>query len=613
MKWYFTKHLSSNFELLIHSNKNQMKKSILSRNTIAQVVITYFKALLSYTILLLFIAALPGISTCQCPSSYNGYMTSDQTNATNCGFRQIEAAINLNGVSTFDGWGRMNVVFSNNVKILGTPTALKTYIKDISVLSDYEVTFKLGPVCEDVYSITDDDHLIRIIYTLLSGTSATAETYFTRLAYGCFNSCSNYSEAADITIDVDPFELNGNVIAPGEFSCSGGSSTDHGLPDRNINVSMINSPYWNSCEDVPTDGYGYYECNELWEDCTYKICVTGPNDDYCGIDEFDIDVIRDHILNYECFEYEWQFFSADADNNGLINTEDLAHLNLYLIDDPPFGIPLKWKYVSNSQFDNFSPSTCDYYVPVVDNCSNITINNDPTIEDWYGFPTGDVNHTCTTCGLRKTPDIYNRSVIYSKSLKLSNEGNNSILISFDHPVPVNLWSMALKPDISVDFIKSIYLQNTNSNGFSWNIDRENNIVKLIFTEFQRIDLLHFMIHIELKENVQESALNWSIYTGDLKVHNILIDKYKNYYTWNVNLEPSSEIFIYPNPAENILCLPRINLNFNEIFLYNSNGKLIQNQKLSSTNLDVSTLLPGMYIIRYKDENLDKILRFIKSK
>lgn len=227
---------------------------------------------------------LPGISIGQCPTSYSGEMSTSRDYDAICGFKEIDAIINVS--STISAFGRMNVIFSNNVKIYSA-TAIAPYVNDIVIdQSGYLIQFNIGEYCEPV-DIDNEDVLVTIFFNVMSGSSATAQTDFTRLSAvspTCPQLCNGYSEASAVTINVDPYELNGNILIPPLFSCSGGSSIDHGLPDREVTVSMADSPNWELCTDVSTNSYGYYECEELREDCDYKICVVGPEDDYCGID-----------------------------------------------------------------------------------------------------------------------------------------------------------------------------------------------------------------------------------------------------------------------------------------------------------------------------------------
>jgi hypothetical protein len=563
---------------------------------------------------------MPGISGGQCPSSYNGYMVSDQS-STLCGFRTIEAAINLEGVQSVELFGRMEVIFSNNVEILGTPIALKNYVNDIEVNTNnkYELNFNIGEVCENV-EINDDDRLIRIEYIVKSGTTATVRTNFTRLAY-CITAptatiCPNYSEAADITINVDQYELKGNILIPGQFSCSGGSSTDHGLPDREVTITMLNSPGWIVCGDIETDNYGFYNCDIVKEDCDYEICVVGPEDDYCSLDEFDLDIIRDHILGYDCFDYKWQYYAGDATHDGTVSSGDIFAITTYLLYDNDQYLGIPWKYVSNTQYDNYTPyssSGCPISVPTVSNCLDITVNNDPTHEDWYGIPTGDVNHSCTTCGFWSPPDIHVRSNNSKIPIIVRQVDEKSFILSINHTTGIAVWTIALNLDFPVDLIDNISLNNGNYlNELLWHIDKQNNIVKIAFVEIKGQDVYTFDIQFVLSKSISINTNSWSFNRELTKLNNVLIDAQKNIYFWeDIITKTFNDLYIYPNPANNTINLSQINIKANEVFLYYLDGRQISRNKLNSKSIDISNLQQGTYILRYKDPNFDR--KFIIAK
>lgn len=592
-----------------------MKNTLRFGNSIYPPPCTNFFVLAKVSLFMILYSFLPGISLGQCPSSYNGKMVADGSYISNCGFRQVYAAINLNGGNSFNLFGRMDVTFSSNVKILSVE-AQQTYIKNISFGADY-ASFNISDYCEEI-ALDDEAYLVKIIYTLLSGSSATVETEETRLAY-CnglqLNICPNYSEASPITINVGTVELNGNIIAPGEFSCTGGNSTDNGLPERLVNVNMANSPFWNLCENLETNGYGYYECSELRDGCDYTVCVTGPEDDFCGIDEFDEDIIRDLVLGVICpFDYKWQHFAADANNDGVVSTADITCLERYLHDETPYNMPYTWKYISNTQYDNFTP-ICDpsedrIYVPAVNNCSNINMDDDPIIEDWYGFPVGDLNHTCNSCGFRNDPPILNRNISNSIEVNLFKKSDQLITIAFKHNIPINVWSLVLNPDIQVDKIKDVSL--INSKGLHWSTDSKNNLLKLSFVELQNLKIEIFEIKIWLKNPSKTTTSNWTISNLDTRLNNIGIDNNKNYFSFQLSgNQKNDNYFIYPIASNSNILLKGALDELIDISILQLDGKLLLKTKPVSNQINIESLNAGIYFLQLNFENEYRIIRFSK--
>lgn len=557
---------------------------------------------------------LPGISKSQCPTSYSGEVFNVQDFGGSCGFKTVTARINING-SAF-AFGRMDVKFSNNVKIYSA-TKIADYVTNIVIASNgTEVGFILGNICESK-NIVDEDNLVLIVFNVMSGSSASAKTDETRLYHvdPCATLCNGYSEENSININVDPYELNGNILIPPLFSCSGGSSIDHGLPDREVTVSMADSPNWDLCTDVSTNSYGYYECEELREDCDYKICVVGPEDDYCGIDEFDIDIIRDFILGIICpFDYKWQQFAADVDNNGQVTTGDVVHLENYLINGS-YNIPVKWKYVSNTQFDQFSVDCNSQYrdlVPVVDNCSEINISADPEVEDWYGFPAGDLNGSCTTCGLKADLPILTRALANPLQLIVNSTSENIYQLYINHVHSVNVFSLTLEIGRDVEHLAEIKLISGNPAGLVYNIVKEQGVINLVYAHLDRSELTTLRFEFRFKHSTKHLASTWKINSNAGKINNVLIDELKTAYPIEIiHNDYHNQPYVFPNPASHVLVLQNL-LGSQDFVIRDIMGRIIKNGINVDHKIDISHLKPGCYYLEVKSIENSFIFRFVKN-
>ncbi|MBK9984133.1 MAG: T9SS type A sorting domain-containing protein [Saprospiraceae bacterium] len=79
------------------------------------------------------------------------------------------------------------------------------------------------------------------------------------------------------------------------------------------------------------------------------------------------------------------------------------------------------------------------------------------------------------------------------------------------------------------------------------------------------------------------------------------------YTGTDEIEPYQEAFIFPNPTTDFISLPA---NASEINLFNSTGQKIESYK-NQDQIDVSNLLPGIYIIQYQINSKNYIRKFLK--
>jgi hypothetical protein len=103
---------------------------------------------------------------------------------------------------------------------------------------------------------------------------------------------------------------------------------------------------------------------------------------------------------------------------------------------------------------------------------------------------------------------------------------------------------------------------------------------------------------------QDTSNNTSwIYKGVLASPQIGIDE-----TYFVN-----SLTIYPNPTNTILFIKSENNNPLNFQILNSIGQVVQQEKIKGNSINVSSLLNGIYIIRFFDnENQSSIYKFIKN-
>lgn len=78
------------------------------------------------------------------------------------------------------------------------------------------------------------------------------------------------------------------------------------------------------------------------------------------------------------------------------------------------------------------------------------------------------------------------------------------------------------------------------------------------------------------------------------------------------LAETVNVKVYPNPVENVLHI-NSKLKFERYMIYNSEGRIITEQKLNGENIDVSSLEKGNYVLELLSKNTEKtIVKFIKN-
>ncbi|MBK6571343.1 MAG: T9SS type A sorting domain-containing protein [Saprospiraceae bacterium] len=558
----------------------------------------FLKPVIASIMATLFTIALPGLVNGQCPSSYSGQMGNNQP-YTPCGFNTIDVLMNTS--NNFTAYtGIVNGNFSSNVKILSISNSSGV---TSSISGDYNFTINLNNK-----SITSGTaiSLATITYTLMTGNSASAVTTFTRVtavdpgAPGGYTLCTTGGNASSESISLAQRTLEGNVLIPSEFSCTSGS-TNHGLPERDIAIDMNYNPYYNICTITDTPSDGFYECEELRNGCKYKVCVTHENEQACGIDEFDLDVIRDHILGTDCFDWVWQLYAADVNNNGSISTADVLQIQ-NILNNVSATMPLMWKYINYTEYvaqvlinqnDN-----CNADIPVADNCAEITISSNPTVEDWYGFPVGDVNYSCTSCEFASAP--VSRSYTLGENFQnilINHTNTNELVLHFDCPFKVNVWSMVLQNLALQNEIVAVYQDDKESNSFAWNYEKQTNQLRMSYVSNSIFTKRNFKINIIYKSKLEINGSCMRLVNGDPKIHNLIIGENGSYsYFDQPVFNHDSGFTIYPIPTTNYLSFLGEIPEEHQLKIYSSNGIEVYSGKVVEKTINTSNFPPGIYFL-----------------
>ncbi|HEY3385927.1 MAG TPA: T9SS type A sorting domain-containing protein, partial [Saprospiraceae bacterium] len=72
------------------------------------------------------------------------------------------------------------------------------------------------------------------------------------------------------------------------------------------------------------------------------------------------------------------------------------------------------------------------------------------------------------------------------------------------------------------------------------------------------------------------------------------------------------LILSPNPVSTELQLSGMPLDDATITIFNATGNLMSSRVLNDNTLDVSGLLPGLYLLRIKKDGLLLVKRFIKE-
>ncbi len=546
---------------------------------------------------------MPGILVGQCPTTYSGEIK-NESNSSPCGFYTVKVYINCS--SSFNAaLGSVDGNFSNNIRI-------RSMTPNISGVNCSWTNDRFFELDLQNANIQNNTYLAEINYTLLEGSSGSVQTTQTQVAVtigGTPVQCNPGGNEAALSLSSSAYILRGAVLIPSQFSCSA-NSTDHGLPDRVVTSEMNYSPNYEICESVtPSDGS--YECLYFRNGCEYKVCVEKSDDDYCGIDEFDIDQILDYYLGSDCIDYTWQYFAADADNNGTIASNDMLQLNRYLLS-LSFNIPKPWKYINFEAYDDASSNfDCNTFnVGVIDNCAEISLGSSPTIEDWYGFPTGDVNYSCTTCDFAPLISRTEINKISEVQLYATLSNSSQIEYSFDYPKSVNVWSLELDIHNTSAIPHQVSLKGIPDEDVVWSFNEKTGSLGIIYVNYDRVERTHFDILVRFT-NTLSKDMTGSVTEGIDRIHNVVIHSKDDYGKFNNDIITIDRTnLLYPNPSKGWIYFRKALSDDHWIQIYELNGKeVFSGRLLDNYALNVSTFSNGVYLMRLSSSTENRTLKF----
>ena len=83
-------------------------------------------------------------------------------------------------------------------------------------------------------------------------------------------------------------------------------------------------------------------------------------------------------------------------------------------------------------------------------------------------------------------------------------------------------------------------------------------------------------------------------------------------TTDIDNNPVSKLFLYPNPAKDELFIKNIQPGKSTVFIYDLQGNLVLNRKIETSYLDISSLKSGMYSVKLVNSGNVSISKLIKE-
>lgn len=472
------------------------------------------------------------------------------------------------------------------------------------------------------------------IYVFIEGGACTTPTIATNARL--FVDGSGFCSVDEINnpgqFCAPQIEVSGEIVTV-PVQCNGASN--FGLLDAEIKAFPNGSPNESETEDTETDGD--YTISNLISGFDYVFRPEKDAVDDCGLNTFDVEKIREHVLDLEFFTNTWEWIAGDANNNGSISTADQIRVQATINGS---GTPIyqSWDFAYNygalttpsgANIDNVPNFSPDFSI------NNITTSN--TSNDIAGIKIGDVEASCTSCTTsfnnspvaknNKTFLIGNPSALENQILRVpvfAKDFSNQIIFSLGlNFLPSTLEVLDIEAGALPDFTESAY---------SINVAQEGEVSILWFTnQYGGVTLSEneplFYIVLKAKQNLssllglfeQNFARHENVmHTEGVKEVNRIKIEVK--LLPNIGNKPSSVVTTSPNPFKDQFNIEYVLPDASNITieLFDINGKLIkQYQEIGYKGAnkllikDTDNLPNGLITYKISSQGLNFIGKIVK--
>jgi hypothetical protein len=404
--------------------------------------------------------------------------------------------------------------------------------------------------------------------------------------------------------------INGNVQRPlGTSNCE--DAINNGVPNATVSLLDICNDY-----NPPivygsiTNQQGNFSIDGQFNG-HYRHTISKNDHVLCGVDNFDLFLIREAILNRLPFVYPWQLIAADVNFSNTITTTDILTIQS-MMADPASGLWPSWRILTLSSYAQVPLGLS--YPPINDFLIYDPLNNNINGQIWIGIKMGDVSGNCTDCEgqyqLQDDDQLIMRSNAYDNLPIQTHEpiwlkdGTCYLPLSFESNLSVGMFSFSTLPSGYIDVL-GVYSECALDHELPILIvDREyDQYVSTIYMEecIASADSPIMYLHLKGYDPSKQTSPFLDINNvGQLFDHDG--KEYKVYHRTKEGNEFNPEMFLYPNPANQHVNI-RLNQVSNDghITIINELGQTMDRIQLSIPNnggtieINTSSWLPGIYI------------------
>ncbi|MBK8622348.1 MAG: T9SS type A sorting domain-containing protein [Saprospiraceae bacterium] len=436
------------------------------------------------------------------------------------------------------------------------------------VLSENCASYFLISYTDVIFDFTPDSILVERTWSLLNTLNAVEYTYIQRIHI--------INPIQDGSVKVCVRQLNGNTLN---------------------NVELYPG---NVIETGPCKEFDFDPTNTL-------VKPSKASTDYLsGVDLADLILLYEHILGIRVLEPS-QVLSGDINGNNGVSTLDVVLLTK-MINGETVNLaqwPSPWKFM----YQDLYPSLSNIRNQVTLQSFNTPLYG----HHFIGYKLGDINNSYFESNLQTIPvDVFDEIItageIYTVPV-YSNDDINANGIQFKIHKNGKTEIREVQSSFFEKFEITEYETYYSIIGFNGkfeasNIKTEDLFLNITFKALQNSILSEALIMFDEGHNKFILAGSYAALPFKVTFEDII--------SGNQQIHLNDGIAVYPNPASDKLYVKGLTTD-NQTEIWNMSGTLInQDKKQQNEMIDISQLLPGVYVLKVKtSEGIKQSVRFVK--
>lgn len=325
-----------------------------------------------------------------------------------------------------------------------------------------------------------------------------------------------------------------------------------------------------------------------------------------GVDLADLILLHEHILAIKMLEPS-QILAGDFNGNGALTTFDLYNITRMINGETVNLVewPSPWKFM----YQDLYPSLLN----VRDQVTLQPFNTNLYGHHFIGYKLGDINNSYEESNLRTievevfdeiitsgetyTSPLFSNDDIYANGIQFKIHKNGKAEIKEVQSSFFNKFEIT-------EYETYYSIIGYNENFEASNIKKEDLFLNITFKALQNSILSEALILFDEGHNKFILAESYASLPFKVSFEDII--------SGNQQVHHNGGISVYPNPASDKLYIKGLTTNSHTDILNMSGALIYQGKKRHNEMIDISQLLPGVYVLKVKtSEGITQSVRFVK--